>query len=76
MLSSKVDACKPLHSGQAGAVWYHVNPGVAVGDSPLPWRFVGRFLGLCVTSGHGLTLVHSSAQPEPFLTQHAPLASP
>jgi hypothetical protein len=31
--------------------YYHVNPLCAVGDSPLAWRFVGRFIGLCVTSG-------------------------
>ena len=34
-----------------GGVWYHVDPTCAVGDSPLTWRFVGRFLGLCITSG-------------------------
>ena len=33
------------------APYYHVNPLCAVGDSPLAWRFVGRFIGLCVTSG-------------------------
>ena len=37
--------------GTAGGVWYHVDPTCAVGDSPLTWRFVGRFLGLCITSG-------------------------
>ena len=36
---------------QGDAPYYHVNPLCAVGDSPLAWRFVGRFIGLCVTSG-------------------------
>ena len=38
-------------SSAGGGVWYHVDPTCAVGDSPTPWRFVGRFLGLCITSG-------------------------
>ena len=33
------------------SVWYHVDPTCAVGESPLTWRFVGRFIGLCITSG-------------------------
>ena len=40
-----------LGGGVAGGVWHHVNPGCMVAHLAAPWRFVGRFLGLCITTG-------------------------
>ena len=43
----------------------------------LPWYIVFTFsIPPCGTVRQGVTLVHFSAQPEPFLTQNTPQTSP
>jgi hypothetical protein len=59
-----------------------VPPGVFMHSIPLgPEAGVGAGIPLPAAAageseGHGLTLVHFSAQPEPFLTQNAPYMPP
>jgi len=75
-----VDECKPLGMGLVGVqlcVVTAVCAALAISSdaaalldfvtspSTAPWE-------LLVYCGQGLTLVHFSAQPEPFLTQNTP----